>query len=515
MAHILAGPALSPSISGAQAVSRWPLGDKLAQVAAIFALGTALLVLPMVVFLLSPALGLLTGAVLAFCLVNYGWKQTPAVLIFATMFQNLFVSFLSPMIDDIDTFNKIRGFTFLYTVIIWLVLMVHFFKDRVKFPEKLRKLIYFGLICLVAAAFYAAIGFVFAGSSAVISTRNIISPILLFQICLVTSFMMNLNISLFLVCSYLFVFCASYIELLNRPLWMSLTNADKYWTLNFSDQVASGLWEKELKLTGFVYHDIYDIFRVSLFNSSYFDGVEILRIHGPNAHAISFGYSLAFGALFLYASGHRLISLLALPLLIFASAKGAMIEIVFVIFGLVSTRLFGARTASLLMAGLLAVYIAFTFLSGMAAGDYHILGLLGGLKGFITNPVGHGIGVGGNLAGTISIDEWQQAQANGIFDGAVESAIGVLLYQMGLAALLIIGFYAKIITSTWQIYTRTGLMMHGIATWGVLSVLINGLFQEEALFSPLAMGLMVCFSGMVIGSAMRVKPAGDSRHLAA
>ena len=497
------GPASSPSLSGEQEHFRSPVLEKFTQVAGLFALGTALLVLPMVVFLLSPTLGLLTGAVLVFCLVNYDWKQTPAFLIYATMFQNLFVSLLSPMIGDIDTFNKIRGFTFLYTVIIWLVLLAHFLKNRTKFPDGLRKLVYFGLLCLTAAAAYAAIGFVFAGSSAIISTRNIISPILLFQICLITSFLTNLNISLFLVCSYFFVFCASYIELLNRPLWMSLTNADKYWTLNFAEQVASGLWETELKLTGFVYHDIYDIFRISLFNSSYFDGVEILRIHGPNAHAISFGYSLAFGALFLYASGYRLISLLALPLLIFASAKGAIVEILFVIIGLVSTRLFGARIASGIVAGLLTIYIGFTFVSGMAAGDYHILGLLGGLKGFITNPVGHGIGVGGNLAGTISVSEWQQAQANGIFNGAVESAIGVLLYQMGFAALLILGFYAKIILATWRIYARTGLMMHGIATWGVLSILINGLFQEEALFSPLAMGLMVCFSGMVIGSAMR------------
>jgi hypothetical protein len=38
----------------------------------------------------------------------------------------------------------------------------------------------------------------------------------------------------------------------------------------------------------------------------------------------------------------------------------------------------------------------------------------------------------------------------------------------------------------------------------VIVVLFNGLFQEEALFAPPALGLLLCLTGLVIGNHIRV-----------
>jgi hypothetical protein len=49
-------------------------------------------------------------------------------------------------------------------------------------------------------------------------------------------------------------------------------------------------------------------------------------------------------------------------------------------------------------------------------------------------------------------------------------------------------------------------------------VLLNGLFQEEALFAPLALGLMLSLTGLVIGSQIRAQtvsvPDADPERLA-
>ena len=475
----------------------------LPRVALIAVVGALLVCTPILSAFVSLAVAFPISILLAFCLAYFAERETPAVLIFATTFQNLFVSILSPLIPDGDSFNLVRGFVFLDTVVVWLVLIGRFLVLYRDYPAEVRRFVVLGLGALATIGLFAGLGLVIAGSAAIIYTRNIATPILLFHIALLTASRARLSATPFLIALTLAVFACGYLELLDRPAWLALTNGRGYWALNLSGMATSGYWENELKQTGFVYRDLYDYFRVSLFNTSYLSGIEIFRLHGPNIHAISFGYTLAFGSLFLFASGRRLAALLALPLLVFASAKGAMLEILFVGLGWSVTALFGARSAALVF-GLVAVaYCALLIVTGLAGGDYHVIGLMGGLKGFAANPIGHGIGVGGNLNASISLTEWQQAQATGAFDGAVESAVGVLLYQMGIAALAVIGYYGLIARSTWRLYARSGLLHQGLAAWGTLAILVNGIFQEEALFAPLAMGLMVCFSGIVIGSALR------------
>ena len=112
---------------------------------------------------------------------------------------------------------------------------------------------------------------------------------------------------------------------------------------------------------------------------------------------------------------------------------------------------------------------------------------------------------GGNLGeGYFSID-WSAAQQAGTMDGAVESAVGVMLYQMGIGAFVPLGFYLAMGLKAWRLYASSGILTQGLASFGVFVVLINGIFQEEALFAPPAMGLLLCLTGLVIGNQIRTQ----------
>jgi hypothetical protein len=101
----------------------------------------------------------------------------------------------------------------------------------------------------------------------------------------------------------------------------------------------------------------------------------------------------------------------------------------------------------------------------------------------------------------------------------VESAIGVLLYQMGVAAILIVGAMVWIAARLWHVYRSTGDRVYAAAALGILVITVNGIFQEEALFAPLALGIMGALAGLLLGSVYRILPAdaagAEARPLAA
>ncbi|MEW6150354.1 MAG: hypothetical protein AB1745_20415, partial [Pseudomonadota bacterium] len=66
-------------------------------------------------------------------------------------------------------------------------------------------------------------------------------------------------------------------------------------------------------------------------------------------------------------------------------------------------------------------------------------------------------------------------------------------------------FYFTVALKAWRLYASSGYLTQGLAGFGVMVVLLNGLFQEEALFAPLALGLMLSLAGLVIGSDVRMR----------
>ena len=110
-------------------------------------------------------------------------------------------------------------------------------------------------------------------------------------------------------------------------------------------------------------------------------------------------------------------------------------------------------------------------------------------------PLGRGLGSGGNLSTVVTYADWQQAQQLGYTEVAVESAIGVILYQMGIAAAAVVAFYVWLAWLFWKRYMATDNQVVLFGSFAVLIMLINGLFQEEALFAPLCMGLVLLLAG--------------------
>jgi hypothetical protein len=144
---------------------------------------------------------------------------------------------------------------------------------------------------------------------------------------------------------------------------------------------------------------------------------------------------------------------------------------------------------------------------GLSFGDYHVIGLFGCLSGFAKNPLGYGLGAGGNLAGGLTLAQWQQAQHAGMTDIALESGIGVLLYQMGIGGIALLAVYGWLARVFWQQFVVDRSQFLCIAGFASIALLGNALLQEEALFSPLALASILLLGGVALGQSLRQRPA--------
>jgi hypothetical protein len=386
----------------------------------------------------------------------------------------------------------------------WLTTLALYVLGQRNHSPEVNRLMAWGMLALATVMLYFVIGFAQDGLAASIYLRNIVLPLFLFQLSLLTAATYQVRITPFLVTIAVVLIICGYIELAFRDFWLSITNGHAFWRLDEVKATNAGVWEAEMRATGRVPVELQDRFRFDFLNTPLLEDLGLSRIL-PNMSPISFAYGIGFFILFLFANGRRWLAIAALPLLVFCSVKGALILIAFVGLAWASTRLLGPMVTLLL--GLLGLigYATLAIYVGLRIGDYHVIGFMGGWNGFLAQPFGRGLGVGGNLAeGYFSID-WSAAQQAGTIDGAVESAVGVLLYQMGIAALVPLGFYFAVGLKAWRLYASSGILTQGLASFGVIVVLVNGIFQEEALFAPPALGLLLCLNGLVIGNHLRTK----------
>jgi len=455
----------------------------------------------------SPVLAIGVEALVALAIIMAAPAYAPAIAIFTLLFQNLFVSILSSYVSTPSDLDFIKGYNFLACSVMWLATFGLYMVRQRNHSAEVNRIMFWGIAALAAVMLYFALGFVYNAQAASIYLRNIVLPLFLFQLSLLTAATYEIRITPFLVAIGAILIVCGYTEFAFRDFWLAITNGYTFWGFDELKATHSGVWEAEMRATGNVPVDLKDRFSFSFLNTPLLEdfGIsKILRIFGPNMSAISFGYGVAFFGLFLFSVGRPLLALTALPLIVLCSVKGALILVVFVCAAWISTRLLGAVMTLLLGFGALVIYTAAAIYIGLQIGDYHVIGLMGGWHGFLDRPFGRGLGVGGNLSeGFFSID-WSAAQRAGTLDGAVESAIGVLLFQMGIAALAPLGFYLAVALKAWRLYASSGILTQGLASFGVIVVLVNGLFQEEALFAPPALGLLLCLTGLVIGNHIRV-----------
>jgi hypothetical protein len=380
-------------------------------------------------------------------------------------------------------------------------------------PAAVTRLMVWGFAVMAVIGLYFLIGFMQDPLASVIYLRNVVFPILMFQLALLTASSHATPLTRILIAIGVLMVVCGYLEFSFRDFWLDLTNGHAYWRFEEIKATDSGVWEREMRATGNVPVDLKDRFKFSFLNTPLLEGLgldEFLRVFGPNISAISYAYGLAFFIMFMAATRRYLIAALAVPLAILCGVKGALIMMLFVAAGWVGTVVIGAVPTLVAGVGAGLVYAAIGLYVGQQIGDYHVIGFMGGLNGFVQWPFGRGLGVGGNLGADFSSIDWSAAQAAGAVDGAVESAVGVLMYQMGITAIVPLAYYAAIAFLIWRRYRTSMLLPQGLAAFGILITLVNGIFQEEALFAPLALGMLLALAGLALGNSIRAEAAAPS-----
>jgi hypothetical protein len=473
-----------------------------------FALAVFVTGLPVVFHLADQMFGLVICIILALMVANFATRALPFVLIFSYQFQNLFVALVSPHIASLEQLNAIRAYSFVFTAVVWLVLAASYWLERPSVDRPMRLLMDVTTAALVLIGPYFVLGLMSNPANALVYLRNIAAPVLLIQIFAVVGYRHGATVLSAATLTAILVLIYGYLELFGQEQLFQTVNGDSYLTWRMRQDHEAGVWLRDLHETGRVMRSYLDTLLIDFLNTPFLLdlGLRLNRLVGPNFHSISFAYALAIFGVVLCAAGRAWYAFLVFPLVLVIGSKGALILLIFVTTSLLFVGYFPRLRYLWVFAAMLCVYAAVGIATGIATQDYHVIGFIGGLRGFLSNPFGHGIGAGGNLSLNVSAIDWTRSQSIGHTDVAVESAVGVLLYQMGLAGILILAVMAWIAVKLWALYRRTGDRLHAAGAIGILTILVNGIFQEEALFAPLALGIMAAVAGLLLGSAYRVAP---------
>ena len=477
----------------------------------------AMTALPLAAHFVSPLLAIACQFLLATGLVLYLTPMAPLVVVFAILFQNLFVSLLSGYLTGQDDYNFVRGYNFLTMMIVWLWLFGHYAINWRRFSSAANRVMLAGLIAFALIGFYLLLGMAKNPTGAIIYLRNIITPMVLFQIFFLTALRSHQPMVPFFVAVTLIVIGLGYIEMLDRRLWLDLTNGWRLWELGAEGAVKNLVLDKEAQETGRVVVHLLDTMKVAFLNTPLLGdhSFTILRMNGPNIHAISYSYALGFLAIMMLMNRRWYLALPMVPLMLLASAKGAMILLFLAFCALLARKLFGAMVAFAGLVLVLATYVVIGIVLGLKIGDYHVLGFMGGLYNFFGDPLGNGLGNGGNLVSNFQKLDWPAYQAAGRTPVAMESAVGVMLHQMGVAAFGLLAVYCWLAWQTYKVSFKSQIQLHSVASFALIIVLVNGIFQEEAIFSPLALGLIMGLNGHILGSVMRSGNMASLRDMSA
>lgn len=461
--------------------------------------------IPVFAHLLHPAVGILSALLLA-GLCAWRMPQISIVaIVFALLFQNTFVALAADHIVSDDDFDIIRGYNFVIIAVTWLVVTATFLAHWRLRNASIDPFVRVLVALYAILGIYFMLGFALYGMAAIIYLRNIVTPLLLFQICMLVFVRRPVRLGQALTMLSVLVVVVGFWEFLYRETWLDITNGWTYWERAQGPNYITLAYDKAARESGVVVSGLLDSFRITLFNSPLLADyeIEVLRLFGPNMHAISFAYALSFLSIFALYRGRLVLAAALFVLLVLTSAKGPLILFLLVAASWLNFKIFGAKFAFACHALLLLVYAAVGIVIGRNLGDYHVIGLLGGLHEFLLNPAGRGIGAGGNLSSEFINIDWSAAQAAGRTPFAVESAVGVLFYQVGVFAIAVIGAYVWIAWRVLLIARSTGNDLHAAGAFALLTMAVTGLFQEEAYFAPLALALFMALAGMIVGAAGR------------
>jgi len=449
----------------------------------LLTLGSNLWLLPLVPLL---SLLLLTRVPLAFaglCLVFI-------------LFQNLFASTGTGLVEDERELTAMLGSNYLLAVLGSGMALLSFLtgKKHADPTTSLQKIVLLALaLCLVYAAYGATRS---SPTSSLTYLRSTSFGLLLLLIGLYLgprlrqkSFNALFGILGMLFCVY------GLLEIAFPELLYKAVNAAGYMALKYQDDQTV---YNEHTLTDRTFRDAADVVRFNTrtwlnLTGSYALNLEMLRPMGPNMHPISYGYALGLSALYFFTSRRRILCVISLFLLLAVGAKGPLVMVCAALFITLCYSM-GGNTAFVIVAGSFSLtYTGIVFSYGLSTQDFHVIGLVAGLKSLVTAPWGHGIGVGGNMSDLArqgrDFIEMQRSGAT----YALDSAWGVLAYQMGVFGLVI----PYILLRTVRELLKTGNRAATVWAAALIIVFCNAFFQEEAL-APAGWGLLLLLAGLQI-----------------
>jgi hypothetical protein len=243
-----------------------------------------------------------------------------------------------------------------------------------------------------------------------------------------------------------------------------------------------------------------------------------VRIGGPNMHPVSYAYVIAVTGIVAATTSRYVVLGLCVAFLMLAGIKGPLLMLLFSIALFVVWQVTRRRSILAVLSVIcLAIYVDTGITFGVSRGDFHVLGFLGGLRSVLTLPQGHGIGVGGNLSALAGGGlDWQLWQKTGV-DFALESAVGVLLYQMGLSAIAVIMPAVALVKAAFGRAAESRLDPERWAQPKPLDILFiaiavtlaNGFFQEEA-YSPYGLGLLTLLGAIAVSNRASIKKSAGT-----
>ena len=452
-------------------------------------------------FAISTAFGVAATFVVTFITAAALPAAIPFAVALSFMFQNVVVAWYTPIITDNTTFDALRGANFIILMTAFAAFLAASFQARVRGIAPLRPWLIGSILLTGVVVIYLGLGAARGEfKDAVVYFRNIVTPVACFYIAIVATSIYRVNLSKTLLWLAAAAIIYGYCELLFTLDFLSLFHGDLYIERDITWQINTGVWEKTLQETGFVLRGLQDILTTNFFNLPMFGDLRVFRLNGPNFHSISYAYALSVVAVWLLFNKRWLLPLLALPLLVVIGSKGATFMLLLALIVRIAVPLVGARIAVLLSLLISAGWVAGAIFIGMRSGDYHVLGLFAGLRDFLHDPLGQGLGFGGNLSSTTLNVDWERAQSTGAADTPMESAVGVLLYQMGIASIAFFAFLALLARTAWRSYVASGDMSILFGFVVITAISANAVLQEEAYFSPLALGLALLLTGVSLAN---------------
>ncbi len=440
-------------------------------------------------------------ACIVVCMAGLAWlafnKPLPAFIVFlqVVLYQNVLVSIFSPGMSH-DSYVALSGSSFVSAVVVAGAFSAYLLRSS---DGRVKRLTYYALAAIAVAAAYMVIGAATQGPvAAIVSFRSVSA--MLFSLLIGLRLGSSWGYRTAAICFLLAVFIGLIMTALEiaDPVWyLDLVNATDFVNLKNDGLRADTYY--------FDVHSVVESQTGAWFNSPLVAGGEgSFRFGGPNMHSISYAYVLSISELVAMSLGRFELLPVLLALSFSAGVKGP--TVLFAITTALYILWYLSKSKRLVIAatlGFSAFYVIYGIRTGIEIGDFHSLGFMGGVYGFLANPLGHGLGAGGNLGTSVSRAYWEKMQHAGAADVGLESAVGVMLYQMGIGSAAVFAALVKLLQKApFGTAPRPRAAPTDLLFIGLWIGLVNGVFQEEA-YSPYAVGLLVLFCAILAANGRR------------